>query len=189
LPRLPSFSLPGVDGETLHRRLPRRTRAHLVQSCNHCPYVQAWEGRLIAIQQDYAERDVRVVAIASNDTTNRPEDSFEQMQLRAQKQGFNFDYLYDESQDIARALGSERTPEVFVFDADRGSYHGGRRQQGREAVTADYLRDARAVRRVLSRADGFCRLHRKGAESRCNSHRPTTAGLGPQIGTRAPEDG
>jgi peroxiredoxin len=141
----PSFSLPGIDGRDHSLDDYRDARALvLVQSCNHCPYVQAWEGRLIAIQQDYAERGVRVVAIASNDTTNRPEDSFEQMQLRAQEQGFNFDYLYDESQDIARALGSERTPEVFVFDADRRLVYHGAIDDSRDetAVAAHYLRDA-----------------------------------------------
>ncbi len=116
----------------------------LVQSCNHCPYVQAWEGRLIATQRDYAERGVRIVAISSNDVSSHPEDSFEQMQVRAQEQGFNFDYLYDESQSVARALGSERTPEVFVFDGDRRLvYHGAiDDSRNEEAVTAHYLRDA-----------------------------------------------
>jgi peroxiredoxin len=141
----PSFSLPGVDGRS-HSLDDYGDAAALVlvQSCNHCPYVQAWEGRLIAIQQDYAERGVRIVAISSNDVSSHPEDSFEEMQVRAQEQGFNFDYLYDESQSIARALGSERTPEVFVFDGDRKlAYHGAIDDSRDEtAVTANYLRDA-----------------------------------------------
>ncbi len=141
----PSFSLPGVDGRS--HSLDDYDDAPalvLVQSCNHCPYVQAWEGRLIAIQQDYAERGVRIVAISSNDVSSHPEDSFEQMQLRAQEQGFNFDYLYDESQSIARALGSERTPEVFVFDSARKLVYHGAIDDSRDetSVTADYLRDA-----------------------------------------------
>jgi peroxiredoxin len=99
---------------------------------------------LIATQRDYAERGVRIVAISSNDVSSHPEDSFEQMQARAQEQGFNFDYLYDESQSVARALGSERTPEVFVFDGDRRLvYHGAiDDSRNEEAVTAHYLRDA-----------------------------------------------
>jgi peroxiredoxin len=141
----PSFSLPGVDGHDHSLDDYRDARALvLVQSCNHCPYVQAWEERLIAIQRDYAERGARIVAISSNDATSHPEDSFEQMQVRAREQHFNFDYLYDESQSIARSLGSERTPEVFVFDGDRRLVYHGAIDDSRNdvAVTARYLRDA-----------------------------------------------
>jgi peroxiredoxin len=141
----PSFTLPGVDGRD--HSLDDYGDAEslvLVQSCNHCPYVQAWEGRLIAIQQEYGDRGVRIVAISSNDVSKHPEDSFDQMQLRAREQGFNFDYLYDESQEVARALGSERTPEVFVFDRERRlAYHGAIDDSRDEsAVTIRYLRDA-----------------------------------------------
>jgi peroxiredoxin len=141
----PSFSLPGVDGRD-HSLEDYRDAAALVlvQSCNHCPYVQAWEGRLSAIQRDYVERGVRIVAISSNDAATHPEDSFEQMQVRAREQGFDFDYLYDESQSIARALGSERTPEVFVFDGERKLVYHGAIDDSRDetAVSAHYLRDA-----------------------------------------------
>jgi len=141
----PTFTLPGVDGRDHSLDDYRDARALvLVQSCNHCPYVRAWEGRLMAIQRDYIERDVRIVAISSNDVANHPEDSFEQMQMRAREQRFNFDYLYDESQSIARALGSARTPEVFVFDGNRSlAYHGSIDDNRDEtAVTSRYLRDA-----------------------------------------------
>ena len=118
----PAFTLPGVDGRDHSLDDYRDARALvLVQSCNHCPYVQAWEGRLIAIQQDYTARDVRIVAISSNDVANHPEDSFEQMQVRAREQGFNFDYLYDESQSIARALGSSGRPRCSSSTATAGS--------------------------------------------------------------------
>jgi peroxiredoxin len=141
----PPFDLPGVDGvsHSLDDYADARVLV-LVQSCNHCPYVQAWEGRLIGIQQDYREQDVRVVAISSNDVASHPEDSFEQMAVRAREQGFNFDYLYDESQSIARALGSERTPEVFVFDNDRKLVYHGAIDDNRDetAVTGHYLREA-----------------------------------------------
>jgi hypothetical protein len=116
----------------------------LVQSCNHCPYVLAWEGRMDAIQRDYAGRGVRLVAVSSNDAARYPEDSFERMKERAREQEFSFDYLYDEEQALARALGSERTPEVFVFDRDRRlRYHGAIDDNRDEtAVTRHYLRDA-----------------------------------------------
>jgi peroxiredoxin len=141
----PQFTLPGVDGSD-HSLDDYRDAAALVlvQTCNHCPYAQAWEGRLTGITSDYAARDVRIVAISSNDAVSHPEDSFEEMQRRSRAKGFTFDYLYDESQEVAHALGSERTPEVFVYDGDRRlAYHGAiDDSQDETAVTAHYLRDA-----------------------------------------------
>jgi peroxiredoxin len=141
----PPFTLPGVDGRD--HSLDDYAGAAvlvLVQSCNHCPYVQAWEGRLKAIQRDYLDRSVRLVAVSSNDASRYPEDSFEEMQRRADTEGFNFDYLYDEDQSLARTLGSERTPEVYVFDGQRRLAYHGAIDDSRDdtAVTAHYLRDA-----------------------------------------------
>jgi peroxiredoxin len=141
----PQFDLPGVDGQS--HSLDEYADAQvlvLIQSCNHCPYVQAWEGRMTELQREYGDRGVRLVAINSNDASTHPEDSFDEMKARAERQGFNFDYLYDESQEIARALGSERTPEVFVFDSDRRLVYHGAIDDSRDedAVTQRYLRDA-----------------------------------------------
>ena len=141
----PAFSLPAVAGgaRTLDDYADTPLLA-LVQSCNHCPYVQAWEGRMNAIQREYAPRGFQLVAINSNDTISHPEDSFEEMTARAQEQGFAFDYLQDESQEIARTLGSTRTPEVFLFDRDRRLVYHGAIDDSRDesAVTQHYLRDA-----------------------------------------------
>jgi len=147
----PQFDLPGVDGQ--NHSLDSYGEAEalvLVQSCNHCPYVQAWEGRLSAIARDFADRGVRVVAVNSNDVSSHPEDSFEEMQMRASAEGFAFDYLYDEPQAVARALGAERTPEVFVYDRDRQLVYHGAIDDSREedGVSQQYLRDALAA--VLS---------------------------------------
>jgi peroxiredoxin len=141
----PEFVLPGVDGRD--RTLADYADADvivLIQSCNHCPYVQAWEGRMSAIQRDYADRGVRLVAISSNDAGSYPEDSFEEMGKRAKRERFAFDYLYDEDQAVARALGSERTPEVFVFDRDRRLVYHGAIDDSRDepSVTKHYLREA-----------------------------------------------
>ena len=116
----------------------------LVQSCNHCPYVLAWEGRIDALQREYADRGVRIVAINSNDATAYPADSFEAMVEHARDADYSFDYLYDESQAIARALDAERTPEAYVFDADRKLVYHGAVDDNRdeEGVTQHYLRDA-----------------------------------------------
>jgi peroxiredoxin len=141
----PTFDLPGIDGRDHSlEEYADATVLVLVQSCNHCPYVLAWEGRIDALQRDYADRGARIVAINSNDTTAYPADSFENMVEHAREAGYSFDYLHDESQDVARALGSERTPEAFVFDADRRLVYHGAVDDNREeaAVTTHYLRNA-----------------------------------------------
>jgi peroxiredoxin len=141
----PAFDLPGVDGRnhTLDEYADA-TILVLVQSCNHCPYVLAWEGRIDALAREYADRGVRFVAVNSNDAEAYPADSFDAMVEHAREAGYSFDYLYDEGQEVARALGSERTPEAFVFDADRRLVYHGAVDDSREEeeVTTPYLRDA-----------------------------------------------
>lgn len=141
----PEFSLLGVDGE--EHSLASYADASLlalIQSCNHCPYVLAWEGRMIEVQRDYAARGVRLVAVNSNDASRYPDDSYERMVEHANEKGFNFDYLHDPEQQLVRALGAERTPEVFLFDRDRRLvYHGAIDDNRDEAkVSRRYLRDA-----------------------------------------------
>ena len=141
----PPFSLPGVDGRThtLADYADAKVLA-LVQSCNHCPYVQAWEGRMNALQSEYGDRGFRLVAVNSNDADHYPEDSFDAMRRRASARGFTFDYLYDEPQEVARRLGSSRTPEVFLFDEGRRLVYHGAIDDNRDerGVTRHYLRDA-----------------------------------------------
>ncbi|MBI5777072.1 MAG: thioredoxin family protein [Nitrospirae bacterium] len=141
----PAFSLPGTDGRTYSLDgLADKPVLVVVFSCNHCPYVQAYEDRLIAIQRDYVGRGVQVVAINSNDDANYPEDSFEQMMARAQARGFNFVYLRDASQAVARAYGATHTPQLFVFDRARMLRYTGKiddNWQNPQAVTRRYLRD------------------------------------------------
>jgi len=123
----PAFSLPGVDGQTWS--LDSFADAELlvvVFTCNHCPYAIATEDRLLEIQQDYAGRGVRLVAISSNDAEKYPDDSYGEMKKRAQEKGFNFPYLYDESQDVARAYDAACTPDPFVFDRGRKLIYNGR---------------------------------------------------------------
>jgi hypothetical protein len=97
-----------------------------------------------SIQDDFAARGVRLVAVSSNDARGYPEDSFGEMKARAAREGFTFDYLYDESQGLARALAAERTPEVFVFDRDRKLRYHGAIDDNRDppSVRTQYLRDA-----------------------------------------------
>ena len=141
----PAFDLPGVDGRnhTLDEYADTPVLV-LVQYCNHCPYAQAWEGRVNQVQRDYADRGVRLVAISSNDADAYPEDSLEEMRKRAERETLSFDYLYDEDQSVARALGSSRTPEVFLYDAERRLVYHGAVDDSRDEteVSQHYLRDA-----------------------------------------------
>lgn len=141
----PPFSLPGVDGN-VHSLddYGDAPALAIIWSCNHCPYVQAWEGRMSEIQRDYESRGARLVAINSNDVARYPEDSFEEMKARASREGFAFDYLHDEDQAVARAYGPSRTPEVFLFDAGRRLVYHGAIDDSRDerAVGKTYLRDA-----------------------------------------------
>lgn len=140
------FSLPGIDDRTYALSdYADKIAVVIVFSCNHCPYVQAWEDRMIDIQADYEDAGVQLIAINANDVKKYPDDSFDKMKERAKHKGFNFVYLYDETQNIARAYGAERTPEVFLFD-QHGilHYHGAIDDNFREPkeVKQHYLRDA-----------------------------------------------
>ena len=117
----PPFELPGVDG-SVHSSADYEGRPLVVVfSCCHCPYVIAWEDRLNEIARDYAER-AGLVGVNSNHYFG---DSFDDMRKRAAEKGFVFPFLRDDSQEVARAYGAGRTPEVFLFDAEhRLAYHG-----------------------------------------------------------------
>jgi peroxiredoxin len=124
--KAPDFDLPGVDGRnhSLGNFADKRAIV-VVFSCNHCPYVVANEDRMVRLQADYADTGVQLVAINPNDEINYPADSFPAMQARAAEKGFNFPYLRDETQDVARAYGASVTPEVFLIDpAGFVVYHG-----------------------------------------------------------------
>ena len=88
----------------------------LVFTCNHCPVAQAYEGRLIALQKQYASKGVQLVAVNVN---KLPQDRLEAMKKRAEEKDFNFPYLYDASQKIGRDYGAMVTPHVFVLDQHR----------------------------------------------------------------------
>lgn len=87
--------------------------------CNHCPYVKHVQEELVQLAKDYQEKGVGFVAISSNDVEKYPEDSPELMQKEAQKWGYSFSYLYDETQQVARAYDAACTPDFYIFDKDR----------------------------------------------------------------------
>ncbi len=123
----PGFELKGVDGG-MHGLDDYADNAAVVVvfTCNHCPTAIDYEDRLIALQEAYADKGVQLVAINPNETDGHPTDSFEHMVERAQEKGFNFPYLRDETQDVARAYGAKRTPHVFLLDGDRKVVYEGR---------------------------------------------------------------
>jgi len=129
---MPKFTnLPATDGKTYSwEDFSGRKILVVVFSCNHCPYVQAYEDRMIAFQRAYMPRGVQLVAINSNEVVHYPDDDFDGMVKRAKAKGFNFPYLRDEDQSVATAFGASHTPEFFVFANDPGEslprlrYHG-----------------------------------------------------------------
>ena len=134
----PPFALPGVDGN-IHS-LQSFADAELlvvVFTCNHCPYAIACEDRLIALQSDYQDKGVQLVAINPNDAVGYPDDSFGKMKERAQAKGFNFPYLRDESQEVARAYDAVCTPDFFGFDANGKLQYRGRLDDARKGDAAN----------------------------------------------------
>ncbi|MDI6765494.1 MAG: thioredoxin family protein [Bacteroidota bacterium] len=117
----------------------------IVFSCNHCPYVIAYEDRIIELQKDYAGKGVQLVAINSNDEKNYPEDNLDEMVKRARQKGFNFKYLRDGDQRVAEAFGATHTPQFFVFNRERKLSYSGKMDDNWEnpkAVKESYLRNA-----------------------------------------------
>lgn len=87
----PGFNLPGVDGKNYSlEEFQSKKAVVVIFSCNHCPTVKAYEDRMVAIQRDYTDKGVALVAINSNETRNYPEDRFENMKIRAKQKRFNF---------------------------------------------------------------------------------------------------
>lgn len=149
----PEFSLPAVDGKT-YSLTSFKDKPILVVAfwCNHCPYVQAWEDRTVAVQEDYAAKGVQIVAINANDERSYPEDDFGHMVERSKRKGYNFPYLRDESQKVAEAYGAVCTPDFFVFDAARKLRYRGKLDDSKDpnAVKKQVMRevlDALAARK------------------------------------------
>ena len=122
----PDFSLKGVDGKSYSLKDFEKSKVLVVMFiCNHCPYVQAIEDRIIALQRHFDDQSVRLVGICSNDSTNYPDDSFENLKKRWETKKYSFPYLVDETQQTAKDYGAVCTPDLYVFDQNRQlAYHG-----------------------------------------------------------------
>lgn len=139
------FDLKGVDGKKHSLKSFADSKALVVVfSCNHCPYVQAYEDRMVQLQKDYASKGVTLIAINSNDETAYPEDSYLNMIEKAKDRGFNFPYLRDETQEIARKYGAICTPHIFAFNQQRQLQYKGRIDDNRnpDLVKTRDLRNA-----------------------------------------------
>jgi len=119
--------------------------------CNHCPYVRSVIDRIIRDARDLQALGVGVVAISANDPADYPEDSFDAMRAMAESLAFPFPYVFDESQDVARAYGATCTPDFFGFNAEGGLQYRGRLDaSGRQAAAPDARRELYQAMRMIA---------------------------------------
>lgn len=150
----PEFSLPATAGGTLTPAATRGTNGLLVMFiCNHCPYVKAVEDRLIALTGDLRELGLGTVAISSNDAVAHPEDSFEEMARRAREKSYPFPYLYDETQEVARAFGAVCTPDFFLYDKNLRLAYRGRLDDAWKDPSRVRRRELLEAARLVARGD------------------------------------
>ena len=141
--KAPSFSLPGVDGKTYSLDgLKGENGTLLMFICNHCPYVKAVIDRIVRDANELKRYGINTVAISSNDVAHYPEDSVDNMKRFAKEHGFTFPYLYDKSQEVARAYDAVCTPDFFGFNCKLELQYRGRLDASRkEAAPADARRE------------------------------------------------
>lgn len=136
------FALKGTDGRTYSLADIRGRKGTLVVFiCNHCPYVKASIGRIVAEANSLREIGIGTIAIMPNDTEAYPEDSFDNMKAFAARHGFTFPYVIDASQDVARAYGAQCTPDFFGLNAKDELQYRGRLDASRMTPIADARRD------------------------------------------------
>ena len=146
--KAPDFELTDVvTGRPVSRRDVAGAKGMLVMFiCRHCPFVKHLQNELAAIGRDYSGRGVGVVAISANDVASHPEDSPTKLAYQAQELNFAFPYLFDESQQVARAYDAQCTPDFFLYDADGALVYRGQLDEGRPGneipVTGGDLRAA-----------------------------------------------
>lgn len=115
------FKLRNVDGKLVSLSQFDNAKGFIVVfSCNTCPMVKKYEDRIIALNNEFSKKGFPVVAINSNDKTVSPGDSFEEMKNLANSKGYDFEYLYDETQAVARQFGATNTPHVYVLSKNDG---------------------------------------------------------------------
>lgn len=153
----PDFKLPGVDGRDWTLAECAGEKGLLVMFiCNHCPYVKAIRDRLVRDTRELEQLGINSVAIMSNDPAMYDEDSFENMKKISDEFGFNFPYLLDESQQIAKTYGAVCTPDFFGYNADLQLQYRGRLDESRkEAADPNVRRDLfEAMKQVAETGKG-----------------------------------
>ncbi len=140
--KAPDFDLLGVDGKRHDLVAVRGPNGLVVMFiCNHCPYVKAVIDRIVRDCRELSAQGVGSVAVMSNDPTEYPEDSFENMKRIAREKGFAFPYLLDETQDVARAYGAACTPDFFGFNAGLELQYRGRLDASRRDAVPNARRE------------------------------------------------
>ncbi|SEP07272.1 thioredoxin family protein [Nitrosovibrio sp. Nv6] len=151
------FDLPGVDGRRYNIASTRGENGLLVMFiCNHCPYVKAVRDRIVRDVTELREYGIGAVAIMSNDPLDYPEDSFDNMVRVAREFDFSFPYVWDETQQVAKAYGAVCTPDFFGFNDQLGLQYRGRLDASRkEAAPPGARRDLfEAMRQVAETGRG-----------------------------------
>ncbi|MDJ0808286.1 MAG: thioredoxin family protein [Gammaproteobacteria bacterium] len=153
----PDFNLPGVDGRSWTLQDCIGEQGLLVMFiCNHCPYVKAIRERIVRDTRELRNLGINSVAIMSNDPSEYAEDSFENMRRIAEQFDFPFPYLFDETQQIAKAYGAVCTPDFFGYNADLGLQYRGRLDESRkDTAPAGVRRDLfEAMKQVAETGQG-----------------------------------
>jgi peroxiredoxin len=149
--RVPAFRLPDLDGSLVSDEQFKGVPALLVAFiCPHCPYVRHVRQEFARFAREYRSRGLSVVAVNSNDAQAFPDDGPEGMKAEAAEVGYTFPYLYDESQQVARAFRAACTPDLFLFDREgllvyRGQFDGSRPGTAAPVTGADLRTAADAV--------------------------------------------
>ncbi len=155
--KAPDFTLPGTDGRIWSLAEVAGPRGTLIMFiCNHCPYVQSVIDRIVRDARDLKTLGIGVAAISSNDPADYPQDGFDQMRHEALRHGFPFPYLFDETQDVAKAYGAVCTPDFFGYNARfKLQYRGRLDASGRQATAPDVRRELfEAMRQVAATGSG-----------------------------------
>ncbi len=142
---VPAFGLPDTEGRRHSAPLDEAPPATvLTVTCMHCPYVIAWNPRLRVAAEEYGPRGVRFLGIHSNDASRYPADSIDHIRRFVRDQDWPYPFLHDESQEVARALGAEVTPHVFVLDGEQRLVYRGAPDADHQdpAQDAAWLREA-----------------------------------------------
>jgi len=153
--RAVDFALPGVDGKDHSLEDVRGPNGLLVMFiCNHCPYVQAVRERIVRDCRELLDYGIGSIAIMSNDPTDYPEDSFENMRRIAEQFQFPFPYVLDETQAIAKAYGAVCTPDFFGFNANLELQYRGRLDASRREQVPGARRDLFEAMRQVAKTGG-----------------------------------